>query len=259
MGDGSDTSVDLADLAVLAVDDHEINRHFIDSALRSRVASLSLARNGQEALEAWRGQHFDIVLMDLHMPDMDGPAIWRTMLQHRPDDRTRIIAMTADRRPEESRRLQQAGFHGFLSKPVSVELLIHAVVRAARKTDAFVSFEQAGPHRTALLDLDRAAEASGGANHAAELFLAFLPELESTPGNLEQLLADRRYTEAAELVHKLRGAAGYVGAARLQAACELLEESLRRELDSSPGTLLVHWKRVVGATRVAMRRQLEPA
>lgn len=261
MGNGMGTSVNLADLVVLAVDDHEINRRFIDSALRSRVGALSLARNGREALQAWRGQRFDIVLMDLHMPDMDGAAAWRAMRQAREDERTRIIALTADRRPEQGRHLQQAGFHGFLSKPVSMDLLVHAILRAAgtASADAFVSFEQTGPRRMALLDIERATEASGSRRRAVELCRAFLPELESSSNELEGLLADRRFDEAAEFVHRMRGAAGYVGAARLQAACGLLEESLRRELDSSPGTLLVHWMRVVRATQSALRRQIEPA
>jgi len=258
MGIGTGDSVNLADLAVLAVDDHEINRRFIDSALRSRVASLSLARNGQEALSAWRGGRFHIVLMDLHMPDMDGPATWQAMRRERRDDDTRIIALTADQRPEETRRLQRAGFHGFLSKPVSVDLLIHALLRAAAKPDSFVSFEQSGPRRTALLDVERAIEASGSARRAAELFRAFVPELDSSTAELENLLVEKRFEEAAHFVHQLRGAAGYVGAARLQAACGLLEEALRQESDSSPGTLLAHWMRVVSATRVALRRQLSP-
>src|SRR6056297_1244613 len=113
-------SREIRDLAVLAVDDHQINRDFIQAALAPAVASLELAGTGYEAVERCRSRRFDIVLMDLHMPDMDGLTAWEQIRGQATGELSmRVIALTADSRPEERERLRCAGFHGFLSKPVS--------------------------------------------------------------------------------------------------------------------------------------------
>jgi len=245
---------ELARLRVLAVDDHEINRRFIESALRSRVASLVLARNGHEAVSLCNRRQFDVVLMDIHMPDMDGVTTWHRIVRHDGAPGTRVLALTADHRAEERERLQQAGFHGFLSKPVSLQILLRALVRAASTTDGFIVFEQALPRRTALIDAARAEQAAGSAARAVELGRAFVPELAAAPDQLDSLLADRRHDEASAFLHRLHGAAGYVGAVRLQHACRLLQDSLDRQLDSSPGTLFVSWVRTVAGTRSTLER-----
>ncbi len=190
------------------------------------------------------------------MPDLDGVSAWRAIRERSEDDGTRVIALTADRRTEECQRLRKAGFHGFLSKPVSVDMLLQALFRVASGTEEFVSFEQSGPPRTALLDIRRAVDASGSRVRAEELCRSFLPELSFASKELEALLAAGRGADAAAFVHQLRGAAGYVGAARLQEACRLLEDSLRRQHDSSPGSRLVDLTRVIESTRRALEQEI---
>ena len=241
------------DLSVLAVDDHDINRNFIQAALSPAVASLALAGSGFEAIERCRKQHFDIVLMDLHMPDMDGLTAWERIQEqitaHPP---TRVIALTADSRVEERERLRDAGFHGFLTKPVTPGLLIKTIQRVANGRDGFTEIRDPAQKRALLLDEARAARASGGPKHARRMRTALAAELDEQGPVLDRNLALGRFEAAAEQLHQWVGAGGYSGATRLEQASALLEQSLRNELDSSPGVLYLNLIRTLESTRQAI-------
>lgn len=252
----TDDRVEIGRLGVLAVDDHEINRDFIRAALTPCTARLALAGSGFEALQQCAGQHFDIVLMDLHMPDMDGETAWRKILEQAGGRlSTRVIALTADSRPEERERLRNGGFHGFLNKPVTPDLLVQTIQRVAAGNDSFSEIGEpgeAGEQRSLLLDDARALQASGTARRAAAMREALARELGRRFDELDQALADGRFEDAAELLHQWIGASGYAGAARLEQASAALEQSLRNERDSSPGTLYLNLFRTLASTRQAI-------
>jgi signal transduction histidine kinase/ActR/RegA family two-component response regulator len=112
-------------LRVLLVEDNPVNQLVGIRLLESEQCLVTVAQNGVEALEKFAAQGFDLVLMDIHMPAMDGLEATRQMrkLEEGRDARTPIIAMTADAMEREIRRAMEAGMDGCLSKPVrSVEL-----------------------------------------------------------------------------------------------------------------------------------------
>ena len=118
-----DTEVEmpLKDLAVLAVDDNHINRVVIKAFLDRAGATTSLANSGEEAIEAMSKNAFDVILMDIQMPDMDGyeaaHAIWDA------GHDVPIIALTAHALMQDIERSTKEGMTGHLSKPVSREAL----------------------------------------------------------------------------------------------------------------------------------------
>jgi signal transduction histidine kinase/ActR/RegA family two-component response regulator len=115
---------------VLAADDNEVNRKLVELILRSISADVVSVENGLEAVRAMERERFDLVLMDLQMPVMDGlTAIrriraWEAGGQHR---RTPIIVLSANVMPEHRRASAAAGADAHLGKPVTVETLIAAV------------------------------------------------------------------------------------------------------------------------------------
>jgi len=249
----TDESIDIGMLGVLAVDDNEINRDFIRASLMPQAARLELAGSGFEAIRQCAERSFDIVLMDLHMPDMDGQTAWRKILEQAGDGlSTRVIALTADSRPEERERLRKCGFHGFINKPVAPDLLVQTIQRVAAGKDGFTEIEDSADQRSRLLDDARALQASGNARRAAEMREALAQELGHRCHELDQALAAGRFEEAAELLHQWAGASGYAGATRLEQASAALEQSLRRDLDSSPGTLYLNLLRTLESTRQAI-------
>lgn len=108
-------------LRVLVVDDHPVNQKLAQALLQRMGHEVSQAGNGLEALAQLRHQVFDLVLMDLHMPEMDGLECVRAIRQlPDPARHTRVIALTADAQESTRRETQAAGFDHFLTKPLRV-------------------------------------------------------------------------------------------------------------------------------------------
>lgn len=119
---------------VLVADDNAINRKLIAKMLTKMGFESEMAENGLEALNAVQESRFDVVLMDLQMPQMDGLEATRQI-------RTRgfllpIIAITADAMPDDQTRCAAAGMNDYLSKPVRASALEAALNNAMRKTTA---------------------------------------------------------------------------------------------------------------------------
>ena len=91
-----------------------------------------VAASGVEVLEALKRQAYDVILMDVHMPEMDGIEATRQIMADVPvNHRPYVIAMTAAAMQEDRDRCEAVGMHDFISKPVNVEELVAALLRAA--------------------------------------------------------------------------------------------------------------------------------
>ncbi|WP_310462519.1 ATP-binding protein [Sphaerotilus sp.] len=117
-------------LRVLVADDHPVNRKFMRVLLEHLGHRVLLAIHGEEAIAVVREQACDLVLMDLHMPVMDGLAAARAIRGlPTPQSRVRIVALTADAFAESRERVREAGMDDFLAKPVQ----LHDVEELLRK------------------------------------------------------------------------------------------------------------------------------
>jgi len=108
-------------LSILIVEDNATNRRVINLLLSKMGYSPDEAVNGKEAIQAWERKQYDLILMDVHMPEMDGIAATiaiRNHENHAGYRRTRIFALTADARTENVRETVAAGMDGHLSKPL---------------------------------------------------------------------------------------------------------------------------------------------
>ena len=126
-----------APLRVLLVEDNEINRKVIACILNMVQADLTWAENGLEGVQAFQQQHFDVVLMDLQMPVMDGFTATREIRAYessRGQRRTPVIVVSANVRPEDMQASRAAGADRHLAKPVDVTALFAAISEAM--TDA---------------------------------------------------------------------------------------------------------------------------
>jgi PAS domain S-box-containing protein len=122
-------------LKVLLAEDHPINRRVVQLILEAAGVDLTCVENGAEALEAWEAADFDLVLMDMQMPVMDGlTAIAEIRVREartgRP--RTEIHALTANAMPDHARATEAAGADGHLTKPITADALFGVVASAGR-------------------------------------------------------------------------------------------------------------------------------
>jgi len=108
-------------LKVLVADDDELGRRLMHLVLTKEGHHVEVAANGLEALEAVKHNPFDIVFMDLHMPDMDGMEASRQIRAwEQGDSHTFIVALTASYLPEIGEALFASGMDNYISKPLDV-------------------------------------------------------------------------------------------------------------------------------------------
>ena len=124
-----------AGVRVLAADDNATNQLVLRTLLEMVGYDVSIAGNGQEAVALWEGGDWDVILMDVQMPVMDGPtATHEIRLREAATGRRRtpIIALTANTMVHQIESYQAAGMDGHVAKPIDAETLFQAVMTATR-------------------------------------------------------------------------------------------------------------------------------
>ena len=125
---------DLPALRILLAEDNVINQRLAITLLGKAGHQVSVVENGASAVEALMAADYDLVLMDMHMPGMDGLEATRR-IRHLPPpaDRVSIVALTANAYPEDQARCLAAGMDGYLSKPLRRDDLMLALAEARKK------------------------------------------------------------------------------------------------------------------------------
>lgn len=226
----------LGALRILAVDDHSINRDFLHAVLGPGVAELTLAGSGHEAIDACRRDTFDIVLMDLHMPVLDGiGATIAIRALHDPGLSTvPIVALTADALALTRERCLVAGMNDFLTKPVSPQKLATSLRRLfgddppPQPQGSSLKPEPAAPRAASAVLLDaRALSTTLPAmprERLADMVHAFLDQGPQTVQRLRAAMRDAQPLALRLNAHAARGVALNLGLPALAATAEALYE-----------------------------------
>jgi PAS domain S-box-containing protein len=114
---------------ILLADDSKVNHHVAVAMLEKRGYTVDAVDNGREAVTAALAQPYDVVLMDIEMPEMDGIAATTAIRERRSAEELPIVALTAHVIPELERRCRQAGMNDFLSKPFKADALYGVLER----------------------------------------------------------------------------------------------------------------------------------
>ena len=202
---------------VLAVEDSPLNLFLIRSYLKGPRYSLETASNGAIAVEKFQSGEFDIVLMDVQMPVMDGYTATRTIRAWEAEHQKRpapILALTAHAFPEQQRESLAAGCNAHLVKPVPKEALLEAIQRFARHA------RESPPRAERIL-----VKAPPGVEEAIPLFLEMAGE---DLQNLEEALRKSDYARIRFIGHDLKGSGGGYGFDGASAIGKLLEEAAKR-------------------------------
>jgi CheY-like chemotaxis protein len=118
-----ENSISHSNCSVLLAEDNKINQRLVQLILGRFNLELSIAGTGQEAVELAKSKHFDLILMDLHMPGMDGVEATLILKQELGPDCPPIVALTADARACDEARAMEQGLDGCLIKPINSEAL----------------------------------------------------------------------------------------------------------------------------------------
>jgi two-component system, sensor histidine kinase len=134
-------------LMILVAEDNPANQKVISVILQQMGNIAVIAENGQACVDAFRTADFDLVLMDLHMPIMDGYAAARairTLEAQSGAAPTPIIALTADSREEAKHQAYQSGMNGYLTKPISIPSLMNELLRLMSEDDTTQTLRAVG-------------------------------------------------------------------------------------------------------------------
>jgi two-component system, cell cycle response regulator DivK len=125
---------------ILLVEDHEDNRNIYRTILEHFGFAVTLAADGQEGVRLAQEGKPDLILLDIDIPVFDGLEVARKLKGSTATARIPIVALTAYAQPEDRERAQQAGFDGYLAKPVSPRRVLAEVRRfLAASTDPMVT------------------------------------------------------------------------------------------------------------------------
>jgi signal transduction histidine kinase/ActR/RegA family two-component response regulator len=124
------SAAETPELRILAADDNETNRMILAALLEPAGVALTFAINGREALSAFAEGAFDIVLMDIQMPEMDGVAATRAIRANERCGRTPILAVTANVMTHQVDEYRAAGMDGVIAKPIQADHLFAAIETA---------------------------------------------------------------------------------------------------------------------------------
>jgi two-component system, sensor histidine kinase len=245
---GAATAVPSRRLTVLAAEDHAVNRKYL-AALIERLGHRSVfVEDGAQAVQAVEAGGIDVVLMDLHMPALDGEAATRCIRAlPGPTGQVPIVALTADAFAETRSRCLAAGMTDFLSKPINQDDLAAVLTRLfgaaidGRQTGAASPCAPAGPQREALIDLP----ALQGLlrlmprRRIGELMHETLRETREAEAALRAAVQSGDPARLAAAAHRARGAALNVGFAALAHAARRIEASVRPGPPTEPLDALI--------------------
>jgi signal transduction histidine kinase/ActR/RegA family two-component response regulator len=130
-----ETTATLQGRSILAADDHEVNRRILGLLLAPHGCRLTLVENGAEAVEAAAVERYDVILMDMQMPVMDGLEATRRIRQNGANAATPVVALTANAMDVHRAAWDQAGVHAFLTKPIDPVLLARTLAEACEATE----------------------------------------------------------------------------------------------------------------------------
>lgn len=228
---------------LLLAEDHPVNHEIALELLRAVNLSVDLAADGSEALELARQQHYDLVLMDIQMPNMDGLDATRAIRALPGWQDIPIIAMTANAFDEDRRAATLAGLSDHVAKPVDPEQLYAILLKwlpaTKEKTVSDMTIEASPPDQekglraglAAIPDLDLAAGLKLARNKLplyCRLLTLFIEGHGDDAQQLAALIDNNDLLAARRLAHGLKGTAGNVGALSISLLASELDNALER-------------------------------
>jgi len=225
---------------VLLAEDNELNRQVATELLGDAGFVVDVALDGREAVDLARRQRYDIVLMDMQMPVLDGLAATRELRRDPQLADLPIVAMTANAMEADRQRCIEAGMNGFVAKPIEPEALWRELLRWVKPgqregvapvpppAPAAANGSVQLPGRIEGLDMAAGLRrVLGKADRYVALLRGFAAGQADAPARIRSAVAAQDLGTAEREAHTLKGLAGNVGADEVQARAKTLEAALR--------------------------------
>ncbi len=227
----------LAGRRILLVEDNPFNRDLALEWLTDLGMVVDIAENGRLALERIYTETFDLVLMDIQMPEMDGLTATRMIRREARFDDLPILALTAHAMSGDRAKSLDAGMNDHISKPINAEKLTHILMHwlgkrprvkppedQAQLTALAILQDEGVPEELLPFDISLALiRTNGKRTLLRRLLLGFSERHQHAAIELRSLITQGRQDEAERLAHTIKGVAATLGAERLRSVAESIE------------------------------------
>ena len=217
-------------LKILVAEDSVINQKLAVGILAKLGYAGDVAGNGREAVELVRLNHYDLVLMDLQMPELDGLEATRRIVAELPaQSRPRIVAMTANALAGDRERCIEAGMDDYIAKPilpVDVQAVIERLCSGTNLAPVPYDPEQVPLIDMRVIDELRELDGPSSASLLASLLHDYLREAPTTIGDIKHLSDRREAAPLAARAHKLGGISASLGARGVADVCRRIEQQV---------------------------------
>ena len=216
----------LKGLKILAVDDSPINLQLLEHWLNPKGLEISLAYNGKQAIEMAEKRQYDLIFMDIQMPEMDGMETTKKIRLLKHYSNTPIIALTAHALGSEQQKILASGMNAYLTKPIDEDILFNTIETWYANTETFQ--EQVNAKMEHIFDLNKALKIVDGKEEIArEMFDLLADTLDAEKKLIQHHLENQDVDKLIEVVHRVHGASKYTGTTSIARNAGFLEIHLK--------------------------------
>ncbi len=199
----------LKNIKALIAEDNDLNLKYIQTILSQWGVEFKIARDGQQAVTLSKAEPFDVILMDMHMPVMDGyeAAVTIRSDNNNPNNKSKILALTASALLDEKRRARKAGMDDHLTKPFTPDALFgfiaqHVNIHSAKKDELQTVFDEL--NLPEAISKDTLAEFyQNEKDYAQQMVQFYLGMIDEELKKGKSYLESKNYNEVVSWIHKL--------------------------------------------------------
>ncbi|UCH41322.1 MAG: response regulator [Gammaproteobacteria bacterium] len=240
---------------ILLVDDNQVNLKLASELIRLWGHQVVEADHGSTALEYYRQQPFDLIIVDIQMPDIDGVSLLQMMREHNPDDQTPVVALTANVLNDEAGRLQELGFDYFFAKPIDEDRFRSLLDGNLQRHETARQFRQQHEAETDCT-VDYAKSLSLSADNESllrQIFEIIERDIPDQQQQLDNALRQQDPDKLAAILHKLHGVTCYASLPRLRRKVLEFQQQLAGNGDMAA---LQQQLEIVSAELTAIKREV---
>jgi PAS domain S-box-containing protein len=216
---------------ILLVDDNGVNRQVAGEILKKSGCIVTLVENGKRAIELAAKNKYDLIFMDIQMPEMDGVTATRKIKEMDLEVQPPMVAMTAYSMKEDKERFLSQGLDDYVAKPIRANDLLNKVRQWVLDEQIFNGNGDEWEEHGEILNMDTVNQLIdlGGEEMVHQVFNDFLEETTEQVGSSIEAEAKDDYEEIRRHLHTLKGNAGTLGVEKLSKQAELIEKNIKNE------------------------------
>ena len=222
------SKIDLSQKSILVVEDNDINLEVALYLLKDTHIKVEVARNGLEAVAQAKERVFDLILMDIQMPLMDGYEATR-IIRNELKITTPIVAMTANVMSHDIDKCLKVGMDAHIGKPFEVEDFYGTLLEVLHVSMKSVSQRMDEKPITCFNKEDAIKQLGGNEALWTKIFCSFYEQYLDAPGAIRNLIERNELTTLVDYVHTLKGLCGTLGAIALQKESAKVEAFLKEK------------------------------